>query len=394
MESLGIGEKYANFLVANINSRHVIIQGSRRSGKSFAIYKWLRLLASGKNKETILVVTATYPALQNAIQDFQSATGLMVDGSQIYGYNAKLPNGSMFMFKAFDDYTKAQGTGCTRLFVEESLNVSEDIITTLSMSAKKQIYFAYNPTKTSHLDKYISPDKSNFLKTTYKDNPHLPKEQVEEFEEIERQAKKPNATQLQKYSYQVYVLGEFSSMAGKVFKEIFTITDEEYEDIHATEYFGLDFGFVDNSDQTALVGVKILGDEAYLRQYIYDNTLAKDYALAIRLRDIGITPYDTIFCDWGGMGKSRLTALTTAGNGEWVEEGINRGFSCTNAVKGGIVDGLNRMLQYKLFVTDSSYNLREQMDTYELDYNGKPKRQEDHLIDAARYAVNSARYMI
>lgn len=137
-----------------------------------------------------------------------------------------------------------------------------------------------------------------------------------------------------------------------------------------------------------------MGDSAYLRQYIYDNTLARDYALAIRLRDIGITPYDTIFCDWGGMGKSRLTALTTAGNGEWTEEGINRGFSCTNAVKGGIVDGLNRMQQYKLFVTDTSLNLREQMDTYELDYNGKPKRQEDHLVDAARYAVNSARYML
>lgn len=393
MELLGIGEKYANFFVANINQRWLIVQGSRRSGKSFAIYKWLRLLASGKDKETELVVTASFPALQKAIQDFQQATGLTVEGSQVWGHNCLLPNGSRFIFASFDDFTKAQGTSCDRMFIEEALNIDEAVITTLSMSVRKQIYAAYNPTKHSHIDKYIAADKSNFLKTTYKDNPHLPAEQIKEFEDIAARAKRPDATQLDKYSYQVYVLGEFSTMAGKVFKQVFNITEEEYDDIHAQEFFGLDFGFVDNDDQTALVGCKFIGDKLYLRQYIYDNTLSKDYALAVRMRDCGVTPYDTIFADYGGMGKSRINALVTADNGTWTEQGINMGFSITNAVKGLIIDGLNRMQQYQIFVTEYSADLRRQMDDYELDNSGKP-RGTDHLIDAARYAVNSARYML
>lgn len=388
--ALGISKKYLKFFVENLQSRYLIIQGSRRSAKSFSVYKWLYFLSSGKEKETNLVVCASYPALQNAIQDFMRATGQTVENSQILGYYSRLGNGSLFQFKAFDDPTKAQGTSCTNLFIEESLNVDETIITTLSMSCTKQIFFAYNPTKKSYLDKYVNSEKTNYLHTTYMDNDYLTDEQKSEFAHIKQMAMSPTATVLQRYAYQVYVLGEFSSMAGKVFMEIYSCTDDEYANVRAAEYYGLDFGYVESKDMTVLIGAKIWNNSLYLKEYLFSNSLTKDYDLAIALRGAGITPYDYIFADYAGMGKTRMNALITAGNGEWSDEGINRGFNVGNAAKGSVVEGIQRMQQFeRIYVTTSSANLREEMDRYELDEEGKEKSKHQNCVDAARYAANT-----
>lgn len=392
---INISKKYLRFFISNHHSRYLVIQGSRRSGKSFSIYQWLYFISSGREVENNLVVCASYPQLQNAIQDFQRATGLTVEGSAILGYHSTLPNGSTFIFKSFDNNTKTQGTSCTRLFVEEALNVDEEIVTTLSMSASKQIIFAYNPTKKSYLTKYIKTDKSNYLKTTYLDNEHLPPEQIAEFDKIKEVAMSPTSTALQRYAYYVYVLGEFANMAGKVFTEIYKCTDEEYQKIPSIEYYGLDFGFVENKDRTAMVGIKIYNNELYVKEYIYSGELTNNYQLALKMNECGVTPYDYVFCDYGGLGKTRIIALVTCSNGEYADDPLlGKGFQCQNAVKGKVIDGIQRMLQFKkITITEDSHNLEDEFDNYELNEDGKPKGK-DHLLDSTRYAVSSVLAMM
>ena len=139
-----------------------------------------------------------------------------------------------------------------------------------------------------------------------------------------------------------------------------------------------------------MVAVKIFNDCLYVKELIYDNLdLTSDKKLAFRIADLGIDVYDNIVADYGGLGKTRIHNLVTAGDGSWVESGINHGFSIMNAKKGKVVDGIQKMLNYdKIFVTDTSINLRKELDGYELTPEGKPKG-EDHLIDATRYAVTS-----
>lgn len=388
MNSLGISKKYLRFFVENTDSRYVLIQGGRRSGKSFNVYKWLYLLSMGSEAVSTLVVCGSFPALQNAIQDFQNATHLSVNGSTILGYSAQLNNGSFFKFRSFDEYQKAQGTTCDYLFIEESLNVSEDIVTTLSMSATRQIFFAYNPTKKSYLDKYIYPTNSNYLLTTYKDNDYLTDLQISEFHKIEEIAKNPTASILQIYQYKVYCLGEFSDMGGKVFRELYSCTDSEYENIKANEMFGLDFGIVDSGDSTALVGVKLHNNILYAKQYIYSNQLANNKLLALALYNCGIDYSVPIAADYGGLGAQKIKVLVSADDGKWTEEGINYGFNIQNAKKTKIIDGLNEILQFdKIVLTDSSIEMRAEMENYELTNIGKPKG-DDHAIDALRYATH------
>ena len=389
--TLGIGRKYIKFFVDNVNSRWVLIQGGRRSGKSFSTYKWLWLLASGKPK-IVGIIAASFPALQLAINDFQRATGLAVSGNAVFGYSCQLSNGSVFMFRAFDDPTKVQGSTFDILYLEETLNIPEQVISVLSMSVTGQIFCCYNPTKKSFLDRHILPDKSNYLCTTFKDNPYLTESQIEEFEEIKRKALLPTASVLDKYNYAVYYKGEFGTYSGKVFKLIHNITDEEYDKIPAPEMYGLDFGFTasEQSDATALAGVKIWEGKLYAKEYIYSSQLTNNKELAMQMAGIGLDVYSPIAADFGGLGATRIRALVSAEDCTWTEPEISSGFSVQNAVKGKIIDGLMRLNQYELYVTDTSLNLRSEMDGYELTAEGKPKSGcPDHLIDAVRYATNS-----
>lgn len=389
---LGISKVYLRHFVNNNKSRWVILQGSRRSGKSWAVLRWLWFLASGEPK-IVGVICASFPALQNCISDFQRATNLQVTGSAVFGYSCQLTNGSKFLFRSFDDPTKAQGTTYNIVYLEEVLNIPEEIVRVISMSVTDQIFASYNPTKSSYLDAYILPDKSNYLKTTYKDNPYLTPEQVQEFEDIKKRALSPTASLFDIYAAKVYCEGDFASMSGRVFKLIYTCTDEEYKNIPAPELFSLDFGFTENeqSDATAMVGCKIYNNCVYYKEYIYSTQLASNKALALRMADLGLDVYSPIVADYGGMGASRIRELVTAGDYTWTEPSICNGFSVQNAQKMKVLDGLQKMNQFeKIYVTDTSYNLHKEMDNYELNHEGKPvKSCADHAIDAARYATNS-----
>lgn len=391
MNTLGISKKYLRFFVNNINSRHLVIQGGRRSSKSFSVDKWCWFLASGKPK-TVLIVTASFPALQLAISDFQRATKLVVTGNAIFGYSCQLSNGSIFQFRSFDTYEKAQGTTCNILVCEEALNISEEVVSTLLMSVTDQVYFVFNPTRQSYIDKYILPDKSNYIITTFRDNEFLTESQIGEFEDMRKRAMSPTASILDVYQWKVYGEGDFSSMAGRVFKLIYTCTDEEYKAIPASELYGLDFGFTESeqSDATALVGCKIYNGKVYYKEYIYSTELASNKALAFRMAELGLDVYSPIVADYGGMGASRIRCLVSADNCQWTEPEIKNGFSIQNAQKGKIIDGLQRMNQYEIHVTEDSTDLRKELDAYELTKDGKPKNGcADHAIDACRYATNS-----
>lgn len=387
MVTLGIGKKYLRFFVRTTDERWVLLQGGRRSGKSFACHKWIHFLASCR-PITILCVAATYPALQWMIDDFKRATGLEVTGSANYGFNCLLSNGSRYIFKAFDNYTKVQGTTCDVLYLEEALNISTEIINTLSMSVTGQIFACFNPTRNS--DIFEHSNKNNLLVTTWKDNSYLTDLQIEEFENIKKRALRPGASIMDEYAYRVYYLGEFANMSGRVFPLVYTIDGEEFDRLPVKPLYGLDFGFVESKDQTAMVAIKIFNNCLYVKELIYDNAdLTSDKKLAFRIADLGIDLYDNIVADYGGLGKTRIHNLVTAMDGTWVESGINHGFSIMNAKKGKVVDGIQKMLNYdKIFVTDTSVNLRRELDGYELNAEGKPKG-DDHLIDATRYAVTS-----
>lgn len=390
MIDLQIGRKYLRFFLRNLKTRHVLLCGSRRSGKSWSLFKFMALRASGKDPISVMVVSASFPATQLAIKDFQMATGLTVEGSTQLGQHCKLPNGSIFQFKSYDQPQKSQGDHADYLIAEEFLNIDPQILNVALLGIRKQAYFVFNPTRGGIIDRYLLPDKSNMLITTYKDNPFLGPEQIEEFKLMEEKAMSPTASPLDTYNYRVYCKGEFAEMGGRIFPILYKCTDEEYDNIHSKECLGLDFGYVDGGDNTVLMGVKIFENCLYIKQYLNSKNLANNEALAHRIADCGFDCYSPIFADYGGCGKERIKKLCSAGDYTWTDPDICKGFDIRNAKKGRVVDGLNKMLQFdKILLTESSEAAREEFARYELGPEGEEKSKHQNAVDAARYAVCS-----
>ena len=378
-----ISRTFADFFRRTGSERHIFLQGGRRSGKTYATFQYLRAYAGLVGNCKVLVVCATYPQLQKTMEDFQGATGVQVSGSIVNGYHAATEGGVVWQFAHFDHPTKAQGTQCDFLFVNECVNVDRSVAEVLMQSARVQCFYNYNPTK-----KFWGNDfqnANNVMLTTFKDNAWLPSEQVAEFEALKERAQSPTATRHDEYMYRVYYCGEFSDIAGAVFGTIQHITDNYYTQIPVTECYGVDFGFALDGDPTAMVGCKVWNGTAYFKEYIYERGLTNDEELARKMLAAGVNRYSLIFGDYGGAGKGRMETLITADRGRWTGD-LAGGIPMQNAVKGTIKDGLSQMLSMDaIYVTDTSQNLRDEMEKYELDENGKPHGQ-DHAIDAARYA--------
>ena len=388
--TLGIGERYLRFFVENINSRYVISIGGRRSGKSFATAKWLRFLSSGKPLK-VLVIAATFPALQLVIEDFQNATGLSVSGSLIYGYSCQMRNGSLFQFRAFDNPTKGQGTTADIVWFEEFLNIPEEVIRVVTMSCSGQIYFTANPTRKSKLiDDYTTKDKSNYLKTTYKDNPYLTEAQVKEFDDIKFRSQQPNATLYDIYCAKVYCDGEFGDLVGRCFEKLEYNTYADYTDIPSAEVLFLDLAF-GGADKTALCGFKMNNNKLYIHTYMYKQGTINAKQLAWDLVGCGVNAYTPVFADYGGVGRQILDCLISATQNDevWDEPELSKGFSIANVIKGKVIESVMSLMALDaIVIDDSDIDTREEFESATLDENQRMKGENDHTIACARYAIN------
>lgn len=388
--SLGIGKRYLKFFVDNIDSRYVISIGGRRSGKSFATAKWLRFLASGKPIK-ILVIAATFPAIQLVIEDFQRATGLTVTGSMIYGYSCKLKNGSLFQFRAFPESQRVQGTTADICWFEEFLNIPEEVIRVATMSCTGQMYFTANPTRKSKLlDDYVNKDGSNYLKTTYKDNPYLTPEQVKEFDDIKLRSQQPNATMYDIFCAKVYCDGEFGDLVGRCFEKLEYCTYNDYWEIPSEEVVFMDLAF-GGADKTAICGFKLYNKKLYIHTYQYKQGTINAKELAWDLIDCGFNSHTTIFADYGGVGRQILDSLITAQQNDeiWTEPELCKGFSIANVLKGKVLESIMALMALDAIVIDDSTAFtREEFESATLDENHRMKGENDHTIACARYAIN------
>lgn len=383
-----ISKTFADFFKRTGAERHVFLQGGRRSGKTYATFQYLRAYAGLIGGCKVLVVCASYPQLQKTMEDYQGATGVMVSGSIVGGYHATTEGGTVWQFAHFDHPTKAQGTQCDFLFINECVNVERAVAEVLMQSARLQCFYNYNPTKRFWGSDF--QNSNNVMHTTFRDNTYLTPAQTAEFEALKERAQRPTSTRHDEYMYRVYYCGEFSDMAGAVFGSVERVTTDHYKEIPATEVYGVDFGFALDGDPTTMVGCKVWQKCAYFHEYVYERGLTNDEELARRMVAAGVDRHSLIFGDYGGAGKGRMYTLITADNGKW-EGDIAGGIPMQNAVKGTILDGLSQMLSMDaIYVTDTSTNLRDEMEGYELDDGGKPHGA-DHAIDAARYALMYAK---
>lgn len=356
--------------------RWILEEGGTRSGKTYAILQLLHLYASTHPGKIISVVSETMPHLRRgAIRDFRNILESLGAWEEdrwarqacIYTY----PNGAIIEFFSADQPGKVLGPARDVLAANEGINIPWEVVRQLAVRTRDRIVVDYNPARSFWAHEEVQPRENVVtLRSTYKDNTFLTKEQIAEIE-----ANKKDAAW-----WRVYGEGLVGEITGQIYA--FEQIDALPTDAGLREFWGLDFGFT--HDPTALVHV--LADTArkviYFEQQIYRRGMI-NADIAAELRRLGLKRGDTIYADCAEP-KS-------------IEEIKREGFNIVSANKGApttrdrLLFQIQWMQGWSLKVTKASVDaIRELRNyTWATDTDGKPL---DRPIDDYNHALDALRY--
>lgn len=272
-------------------------------------------------------------------------------------------NGNLVEFISVDQPHKIRGRKRTYLFMNEVTEMSYEAWVQLSMRTENKIVVDYNPSDEYHwiFDKVVTRDDADFHITTYKDNPFLAKDVIDEIERLK---------EADENYWLVYGLGQKGNQNDTIYthwKPCNSLPEGEVA-------YGLDFGF---NVPTALVKCVFHENAVYAEELLYETKLTTN-DLIERLREFDISQYDEIFCD--------------AAEPKTIEEIVRAGYNAKPADK-DVTEGIRKVKSMPLFVHKSSANLIKELNNYKwkTDKNGKkidePVKFNDHIADGLRYCV-------
>lgn len=301
-----------------------------------------------------------------------------------------IPTGQKILFRGLDDPLKVTsitvevGALC-RLWIEEAYEImSEDAFNRLDESIRgqlpngmyHQVVLTFNPWSDRHwLKKRFFDEPSEnvlALTTNYMCNEFLGESDLALFEEMKKNPKR----------YKVAGLGEWGVVDGLVYenwKEQDFSIDEVRKLQGVKAIFGLDFGYT--TGPTALFCGVV--DAAERRLYVFDELYERaltNRAIAERVQRLGYAK-ETIIADCAE--PKSITELR--------EFGLTRARASKKGAD-SILNGVQRIQDYKIIVHPRCVNFLTEISQYQWEkdrfgkYTGKPEDDNNHLMDAMRYA--------
>lgn len=300
-------------------------------------------------------------------------------------------NGKQILFCGLDDPEKVksitpQNGVLERIFIEEATEIKRDAYMQLKKRLRgrsvhsKHIFMAFNPILMSHWiykeffggwqdDKTVyEDDKTLIVKTTYKDNIFLTAEDRALLED-----------ETDPYFYNVYTLGNWGVLGNVIFKnwrvEDLSKRIPTFDNLH----YGLDVGY---TNPNAFIKVHL--DKEKKKIYVIDEY----YRAGMQDEDLYYTAKEFV--------PHGYIMVDNAAN-QTIDYLVGKRINAVATVKGG--DSVNRGIRwlwgYEIIIDVRCQNFKNEIEQYhwQEDKNGvvleKPVKQNDHLMDALRYALEN-----
>lgn len=353
--------------------KYIINQGGTSATKTYSILQLLTIICI-KYPYKIDIVGLSVPHLKSGVlNDMHSICQQMgfnfdeyyKEGDKVFRYGKGSIN-----FLAFDKLGKAHGGRRDILFLNEANHLNYNIAEQLMIRTRKKVFIDYNPTNAFWVHKNIlvnEPEKSLFIKSTYKDNPFLEQSIIDSIES--RRGDGNNNF------WRVYGLGELGIAEGLVFNNF----EQKDFDINSFENYrnGVDWGF--SQDPFAYVRCAIEGKNLYVCKEIYQKGLLnKDSAPIVKQ----IVRNEIVRCD-SAEPKSVAEFRQLGLNAISVRKGA-----------GSVESGVKYLQAFEhIYIHPSCPNTYDEFCNYQwrLDKNGEempePVDAYNHAIDALRYAL-------
>lgn len=375
--------------IRDYGTRVNVFYGGAGSGKSYFVMQKIILKALDSQRKVLIVrkVGATLKeSVWSLTLELIHTGGLTPAVKQINKSDLTIEflNGSVLLFKGLDDSEKIKSiNGITDIVIEEATEITLDDFTQLNLRLRSkkpnnQIHLMFNPvSKANWVYKYFfetKPDNCVIVQTTYKDNPHLPKEYVESLHALEN--KNPAY-------YKIYVRGEFATLDKLVFPVIHKriISEDELKD--AWFWAGMDFGYT--NDPTAIT-------------WGYYNPIQNDLYITGEYDKIGMTN-DVIAETLVSLGLSKEKIVADSAEPKSITELRNLGIKRIIAsVKGAdsVKNGIDRMQRCNIIIDERCTKTIEEFENYTWqkdkktgEYINQPVDSYNHHIDSIRYGIQT-----
>jgi phage terminase large subunit len=359
-------------------TRFVVNIGGSRSTKTYSILQLLIVKALESIEPLVIsVVRKSFPAMRiTVMRDFFDLLKQM-DLYQLENHNKtentfQLGN-TLIEFFSIDDPQKRRGSKRDILFINEANELSAEDFFQLNIRTTQQVFMDFNPSETFwYNDKIEHLDDVTTIHSTYKDNPFLSNEQVNEIERLQF---------TDEQYYQIYGLGKFAGSFDRIYQYI--PVDDIPVNSAKLVALGMDFGFT--NDPTTLVEIWKDVDDLFVNELIYQTNLTNQDIIN-KLKEYEIDSYVEIIAD-SAEPKS-------------IEEIRRAGFNIKPALKGpdSVLNGIDILKRHRIHVTKQSVNTTKEFLNYKwvTDKNGiklnKPVDLFNHSLDAIRYvALNKLR---
>jgi len=370
-----------------MTARKRVIQGSTSSGKTYGIIPIAYDYCLENPRVKATVVAETLPAVKEGAVDifmkFMHEEGRWFDerwNATTLTYTCL--NKSKLQFKSYDSVGKAKSSGKRDLlFLNEANHIAYEIADAL-MIRSREIWMDFNADSEFWAHTHVlTEDNSEFLKLTYLDNEHIPKETLEDLLNRKKKAELEDLRGQRGYWWnwwQVYGLGEIGSLQGVVFNGWSTIDLLPLESKLVGR--GMDFGYT--NDPTTMVDIyelngKFIFDEVCYKTGLTNPEIWKEFKVL-------------------NLDNSIITFADSA-EPKSIQELKNLGMRIKGAEKGkdSIMHGIQKIQEIDFSVTQRSLNLIKELRNYSWakDREGTqlnvPIDNHNHIIDGIRYYFNS-----
>lgn len=355
----------------NSNAKIVVQQGGTRSGKTYNILIWIIFAYCQRNSGKIITICRkSFPALRATVmRDFFTIIreyDIYSEESHSKTLHEYKINGNIVEFISLDQPQKIRGRKRDLLFANEANELYFEDWQQLLFRTNEKIIIDYNPSEEFHwiYDQVLTRPDVEFFQTTYKDNPFLGDVVKQEIERLQN---------IDENYWRVYGLGERGQSKSLVYS--YSTIKEIPKEAKLVSY-GLDFGY--SSDPTSLVRTYILDDNMYVDEVLY-RTGMTNQDIANEMKALGLDRSNEVYAD-SAEPKS-------------IEEIYRMGWNVKPTIKGSVNLGIDIIRRYKLYATESSFNLIKELRNYKYieDKNGqitnKPVDNFNHALDALRYSV-------
>lgn len=364
--------------------RYIANKGGSRSGKTFsALQLFLMIMLESNKSRLITVVSHSFEHLRGgAIRDFDKileCEGVVPDDVRTKSPYIYTIGHSKLEFIGFDKMGKALGAARDILFINEANKMPWQIIHQLLQRTTETVFYDWNPANDfwHQNEGLVNEDCTCEIVSTFFDNiQNLTAAQIEEFKRGKRNAAKEELKGKKGYWYnwwRVYGLGLDGILEGVIFEKW-----EEYTDLPHGDYFqffGIDWG---GNDPTTVCEVNIRENNMYIREHLYQPQVLNSKLIDLLNNIVPLNAY--IICD--SARKDKIYELQCAG--------LNAIGSTKGA--GSIIDGLDMMHEFNIFVYSGSENAKRELAQYcwaKDRTTGKslsiPEDDNNHIIDPVRY---------